>query len=148
MKAKVEAALKKKNAQDRKLASLKIAQRFPSRLVPTRNTSVSELQQLAQRHKSLAVHPTQLYSAIHGIVLSALLSALFYLRKRHGVVIGALLGLYSIPRMILELIRADNPHDAYGLTASQFVSLGMLIAGIVYLIVLYTRMPERSPVVE
>lgn len=148
LKSAVEAARKKKNDQDRKLVSLRVAQRFPSRLVPTRSTSVTELEDLAARQRSLPVHPTQLYSAIHGILLSGLLSALFYIRKRHGVVIGALFVLYPIPRAILEFIRADNPHDVAGLTASQFVSLIMLIVGVVYLIFLYKRLPERSPVLE
>ena len=45
---------------------------------------------------------------------------------------------------VLELIRTDNPHEAAGLTASQFVSLGMFLAGILALMVLYRFMPERS----
>ncbi len=144
----VESARKKRIAHERKLVMLRSAQRYPSRLVPARAISVSELEDIAAEHRSLAVHPTQLYSAIHAMLLSGVLSALFYLRKRHGMVIGALLVLYPIPRAILELIRVDNPHDIGGLTASQFVSLSMLIVGIVYLIVLYKRMPERSPLLK
>lgn len=144
----VTSARKKRLAHERKIVMLRSAQRYPSRLTPTRPSSVSELEDIAAEHRSLAVHPTQLYSAIHALLLSGVLSALFYLRKRHGMVIGALLVLYPIPRAILELIRVDNPHDIAGLTASQFVSLSMLIVGIAYLIVLYKRMPERSPVLE
>lgn len=148
LKSAMESALKKKRAHENKLASLRLAQVYPSRFVPTRRTSATELEDLAAQCRSLAVHPAQLYSGIHAILLSGFLSALFYLRKRHGVVIGALFVLYPIPRTVLELIRADNPHDVAGLTASQFVSLGMLVLGILYLIVLYKRMPERSAVLE
>ena len=124
------------------------AQRFPSRVVPTRVTSVTELERLAALHRSVPIHPTQLYSSIQALLLSAVLSGLFYIRKRHGVVIGALFVLYPLPRMILELIRADNPHDVGGLTISQSVSFAMLAAGLVYLVVLYKRLPERSLLVD
>lgn len=64
------------------------------------------------------------------------------------MVIGALFVLYPIPRVLLELIRVDNPHDVGGLTVSQFIGLGMLLTGIAYLIILYKRMPERSGVLN
>ena len=35
--------------------------------------------------------------------------------------------------------------DAFGLTISQFVSLGMLVIGVTYLYILYTKLPLRSP---
>lgn len=144
----VKTALKKRNNRERELLSLRIAQRFPSRQEPTRKTSVSELESLAAQYRALPVHPTQLYSAINAMLLSGVLSALFYVRKRHGLVIGMLFVLYPIPRTVLELIRADNPHEIAGLTVSQSVSLAMLVAGIAYLLILYKRLPERSPVLE
>jgi len=137
----VEAVYKK-----HRLADLDWAQQYPSRMSPERSTSVSELQNLAAQARSLPVHPTQLYSAIGAILLSGLLSAVFYQRKRHGVVIGLLFVLYPISRVILEMIRADNPHDAAGLTISQFVSVAMFLGGVVYLIALYRWLPQRSPV--
>lgn len=122
------------------------AQRFPSRHNPERISSVSELEDLANRARSLPVHPTQLYASIHALVLSGLLSAVFYRRKRHGLVIGLLCVLYPIGRVLLEMIRVDNPHDAAGLTISQFVGVSMVVVGLVYLIILYKYLPERSPV--
>lgn len=119
--------------------------KFPSRENPQRSISQSELQQLAEECKSLPVHPTQLYASINGFILSGLLSAVFYVRRRHGVVIGLLIVLYPISRLLEELIRTDNPHDAFGLTISQFVSLGMFLVGALYLYLLYTKMPLRSP---
>lgn len=119
--------------------------KFPSRINPQRTISQSELQQLAAECKSLPVHPTQLYASINGFILSGLLSAVFYVRRRHGVVIGLLILLYPVSRVLEELIRTDNPHDILGLTISQFVSVCMFLFGVAYLYVLYTKLPERSP---
>ncbi len=127
------------------LAALRLAQQYRSRVNPDRAISVSELAELAQESKSLPVHPTQLYSSIHALLLSGLLSAIFYRRKRHGIVIALIFVLYPLARIPLELIRADNPHDVGGMTISQFVSLGMCLAGLVYIFYLYKFMPERSP---
>ena len=141
----VATAVKKLDAHQKELASLINAQQFPSRVEPSRKTSVSELEQLASQYQSLHVHPTQLYAAINAILLSAFLSALFYVRKRHGVVIVMLLILYPIQRMIEELLRVDNPHDVGGLTVSQFLALFLFLTGIALLIYLYQKLPERSP---
>ena len=130
--------------QDNRLATLEYAQRYPSRENPKRKTSVSELQRLAGQTRSQPVHPTQLYSVVHGFLLSGLLSAVFYRRKRHGVVVGLMFLLYPIARVVLEFIRVDNPHDTVGLTISQFISLLMFVSAAAYLFVLYRFMPERS----
>ena len=145
--AKAKAALDKAYEKHR-LADLDWAQKFPSRVNPARPTSVSELEDLAAGSVSLPVHPTQRYSAVNAILLSGLLSTVFYLRKRHGVVIGLMFVLYPATRMVIEMIRADNPHDMAGLTISQFVSIGMFVLGAIYLSVLYRYLPERSPLVE
>jgi len=146
LQAGVDAAKKRVEAQQRTLATATLAraQQFPSREVPTRRTSVSELQELAAGYRSQFVHPTQLYAAINALLICAVLSVLFHLRKRHGVVVGAMLIMYPIPRFLIEYIRADNPHDVGGLTISQFIVLGLLVIGGVYLYVLYKWLPERS----
>jgi phosphatidylglycerol:prolipoprotein diacylglycerol transferase len=127
------------------IGSLLGAQRFPSRVNPQRATSVSELEQLAAKCQSLPVQPTQLYAAIGALLISLVLSGIFHRRKRHGVVIGWLLLMYAIQRTLEEIIRADNPHDVAGLTVSQSISLGLFLFGVVYLLVLYKTLPERSP---
>jgi len=136
----------KKAAENRagELAALLTAQRFPSRENPQRPTSVSELEALAATAHSLPVHPTQIYSSINALLISGVLSAVFYVRKRHGIVIGILLMMYPIPRLLLEMIRADNPLDVGGLTISQFISLLMIAGGAAWLLVVYKYMPERS----
>lgn len=143
--ASLETAAKKHETE---LAALRRAQEYPSPVRGDRSMTVSELEDLAARSSSLPVHPTQLYAALDAILLSALLSALFYVRKRHGVVIGALFVLHPLSRAILETIRVDNPTDVAGLTVSQFVSLAMFAAGVAAMYLLYKRMPERSPLLQ
>lgn len=146
----LEAAKRRRDAlrRDQHLDIVEWAQKFPSRNNPKRKTSVSELQQLASQCVSPPVHPAQLYAAANALLLSGILSAVFYQRKRHGVVLGLMFVLYPIGRVLLELIRADNPHDTLGLTVSQFISLGVFITGLVYLYVLYKFLPQRSPLAD
>jgi len=103
-------------------------------------------QELARREdcKSLPVHPAQLYSSINAFLLAFVLNAIFYRRKRHGVVFGLMWVLYPIARIVEEAIRADNPLDTGGLTISQAVSVGGLIFALVWFWWLY-RQPLRSP---
>jgi phosphatidylglycerol:prolipoprotein diacylglycerol transferase len=136
-------AAKKKH--DTELSLLRYAQRFPSRNVPTRMTSVSELEQLAAQFPSLPVHPTQLYSAINALLLCGLLGVVFQQRRRHGVVFGLLLVLYPIGRFVLEMVRTDNPREVLGMTVSQSVCVAMFASGLIVLWVLYAKMPVRSP---
>ncbi len=137
-----EAARKKVGGE---LGPLLEAQRFPSRVNPQRQTSVSELERLAGECKSLPVHPAQLYATIGAVLLSMLLALVFHRRKRHGMVIGLVLLLYPIQRTLEEMIRSDNPQDVVGLTVSQSVSIVLFLVGVVYLLILYKTMPERSP---
>ena len=142
LRREYEVAKKKANGE---LDSLVRAQSFPSRVNPQRATSVSELERLAHGSKSMPVHPAQLYATVGALLLSLLLALVFYRRKRHGMVIGLVLLLYPIQRTLEEIIRADNPQDVAGLTVSQSISVGLFLLGILYLLVLYKAMPERSP---
>ena len=125
-------------------ATVLYATRYPSREDPSRTYTRTELADLAADYRSLPVHPAQLYGLVNAFLLSLFLSLLFYRRKRHGIVFGVMLLLYPITRVILELVRVDNPHDTAGLTISQAVSLGMFAFGALYLIVLYRKLPLRS----
>ncbi len=128
-----------------KISALRMAMQYPSRVNPDRRISVSELADIAHTRRSLSIHPTQLYSSIHAFILSGVLSAMFYVRKRHGVVIASVFLFYPLPRVLLESIRADNPLDVAGLTISQSVSIIMFVGAVIALIVLYKCLPERSP---
>ena len=81
---------------------------------------------------------------VNAALLWALLSVLVRVRRRHGVVITTLPILYPVSSFLLEMIRADNPYDTLGMTASQFVSAAMFLLGLIALFVLYRYFPERS----
>jgi len=105
----------------------------------------AQLQALAGKHRSQPVHPSQLYAVVNAFIISWLLSVIFYYRKRHGVVLGWFLILYSITRIALESIRADNPLDTFGgITISQSISLICFTAGVGWLALMY-RLPKFSP---
>lgn len=94
--------------------------------------------------RSNGLHPVQLYSSINAALLAILLSAVFYRRKRHGVVVAMFMMLYPIMRVFEEIIRTDNPHDTAGLTVSQFISILIFAMGLgIYLML--RRLPLRSP---
>ena len=81
---------------------------------------------------SLAVHPTQLYAAIDGLVLLLLLSAYYPLRRRDGEVMGLLMITYPITRFFVELLRNDEGVFFAGMTISQNISVALFSAGLVY----------------
>jgi prolipoprotein diacylglyceryltransferase len=109
-------------------------------------TSPAEAAQLAKRQdlRSPYLHPAQLYSAIGPLLLAWLTNALFYRRKRHGVVFAIGFMLYAVERFIEESLRVDNPVDTFGLTISQAISVVIFIVMGVWLLVL-RKMPLRSP---
>lgn len=108
--------------------------------------TLSQLADIAHRdaNRSLPVHPAQLYGAVNGMLLSLLLSAVFVVRKRHGVVFFLMLLLYPVSRIVLETVRVDNPLDTVGLTVSSAISVAAIALGVLGLIVVY-RLPLRSP---
>ena len=92
---------------------------------------------------SLPVHPTQLYSALDGLVLLVLLTAFYPLRRRDGEVMGLLAITYPITRFLIEYLRNDEGAFFAGLTISQNISVLLLAGGLVYWAWLRT-LPERS----
>lgn len=87
--------------------------------------------------RSLPIHPTQLYSALDGLILCLFLLAYYPYRRRDGEVIALLLTIYPITRFLIEMIRDDEPGVAgTGLTISQNISLLCLgVAGMLWLYV-------------
>lgn len=141
----VELAKKKSDEHVLSLYALLDTLKFPSRQDPSRATTITEWRDLAAAHPARWVHPTQLYESAAAILLSIFLGRVFYRRRRHGMIFGLMMITYPLIRIPLEAIRADNPLDAFGLTASTAISLGLILAGGVYLFVLYRYLPERSP---
>ncbi len=80
---------------------------------------------------SLPIHPTQVYSSLNGLILCLLVLAYYPFRKADGEVIALALGLYSIARFLLEVIRTDEyAIGGTGLTISQNVSVAILVLAI------------------
>ena len=106
--------------------------------------TAQQLADLSALYTSKPVHPSQLYAVVNAFLISWLLSVMFYYRKRHGVVFGWFLILYSISRVFLESIRQDNPLDIGGITISQAISTLTFLIGVVWLAAMY-RLPMTSP---
>ena len=81
---------------------------------------------------SLALHPTQLYSTIDGLILLVLLNAYFPLRRRDGEVIGLLMLCYPVTRFLVEHLRNDEGIFRAGMTVSQVISVGIFVGGLLY----------------
>lgn len=74
-------------------------------------------------HRTLRLHPSQMYGAVGPLLLALVTNAYFYRRQRHGTVMPLGFMLYAIERFVEEGIRSDNPLDTFGLTISQGVSI-------------------------
>lgn len=97
----------------------------------------------ARLPRSRPVHPTQLYSALDGLLLCGLLLAYGPLKRRDGEVLALFLTLYAITRFLLEILRDDEPAIfRTGLTISQNVSL-LVLAVAVGLWLYLARLPRR-----
>ncbi|MBU0639627.1 MAG: prolipoprotein diacylglyceryl transferase [Planctomycetes bacterium] len=109
------------------------------------NLSVEEIHALAGAHRSLPVHPTQLYAFVAALLLALLLDAAYWRRTRDGQIICLLFVIQPVTRWLLEIIRDDNPHDTLGvLTISQFLAIVLTAAGLLGIWAL-RRQPPRSP---
>ena len=79
--------------------------------------------------RSRPVHPTQLYSALNGLLLALFAWAYFPFRRRDGQVFAWLLTIFPVTRFLMEWVRTDEPGSfPLGLTISQTISLGLLAA--------------------
>jgi len=107
--------------------------------------SAGELRALADSYRTLPVHPTQPYSTVTALLIALLLNAVYWRRTRDGQVTCLLFMIEPVSRWLLEVIRADNPHDTIAdFTISQFLALCMTLLGLIGLLVL-RRVPPRSP---
>jgi len=87
---------------------------------------------------SIALHPTQIYSALDGFVLALLLHFYFKVRERDGILLSISLIVYALTRFLIEFLRGDEMGQFNtSLTISQWISLGMLLVGIIYTVWLF-----------
>jgi len=82
----------------------------------------------ALQPRSLPVHPTQIYSAVHAALLSWVLWSFYPFRRRDGEVTALMLTVYPISRFLLEIIRIDESAVfGTGLSISQNISLVLFV---------------------
>lgn len=93
---------------------------------------------------SLPIHPAQLYAAIDAALLAWLAVCFTPAARRDGEVFALVLTLHPISRILLEIIRVDEP-PALGtpLSISQLVSVVLLICAAVAWIVIWQQPPTR-----
>lgn len=94
-----------------------------------------------QAPPNMALHPTQLYHSLHGLVLFGLL--LWFLKRKPepGRAFGLFLIAYAIGRVVIEMFRGDDQERGmlidgdYFLSTSQLISIPILFVGVaIYLI--------------
>ena len=117
-----------------------LAVRFPPHSPPWLAEQAQGIIPAAAR-ASLPLHPTQLYAAFDGLVLLALLSAYYPLRRRDGAVFGLFLLTYPVLRFLVEALRDDEKALITGLTIAQVTSLFVLASGL-----LFSAYLSRQPV--
>ncbi|HEX9755227.1 MAG TPA: prolipoprotein diacylglyceryl transferase family protein, partial [Gemmatimonadales bacterium] len=77
----------------------------------------------------VGLHPTQVYDALCGVAIFAVLCAVRRHKRFHGQVMLAYLFLYTIARTAVELFRGDRERGLFFgglLSTSQLISLGLL----------------------
>jgi len=95
---------------------------------------------------SLPVSPTQLYSAANGLIICLFLWFYFPYRFATGEVFALLLIIYPITRFLLEIIRTDEAGQfGTDLTISQWVSIGIAVAGVAMFAWIRLWSQETSP---
>lgn len=121
------------------------AVQFPRGSVPW-NALVERGFLLPETAQTMSLHPTQLYSAINGIVLALIMVAYYRYRKGDGSVVALAMMLYPLSRIGLEILRNDELGQlGTGLTISQLVSLGVLVAGMLLSWWSWTRPASQLP---
>ena len=93
--------------------------------------------------RSLPVHPAQLYAAIDAAILAWLAVCFTPLCRRDGQIFALVITIHPISRILLEMIRVDEP-PALGtpFSISQLISLLLLAAGGLLWVVTFRRPPR------
>ena len=119
------------------VCSLPWAITFPQESVPFVAEWHRGLIEPTAKH-SLPLHPTQIYSALDGVVLALLTLAYYPGRRRNGdvLVLGWL--CYPVSRFAIETLRGDELGKFNtSLTISQWFSIAMFVSGLVLLAFLH-----------
>lgn len=100
------------------------------------------------RPSGVALHPTQLYHSLHGLLLFLVLWLVLRRHPHPGRVTGLFLMLYALVRPVIEVFRADDVargmvFEGY-LSTSQLISIPVFFAGLA--IFLIRRKPSGDEV--
>ena len=84
--------------------------------------------------------PTQLISSFGDFVLFYILYKIYCNEKTRSMTAGLYLVLYAVGRFIIEYFRGDEARGfLFGLSTSQFISIFMMIAGLIVIYVSRNR---------
>ena len=96
---------------------------------------------------SLAVHPTQLYESLAGLVLFAFSVWLLLHRKFRGQVLVTVGALYGLWRFFIEYLRDDPERGfAFGFSTSQLISLALIPVCVIAYVQLKKNAEENGDV--
>jgi phosphatidylglycerol:prolipoprotein diacylglycerol transferase len=88
------------------------------------------------------LHPVQLYESFANFLLFALLYTLAQRKHRPGQIIGLYLIVYSTVRFCIEFFRNHEQSLVFGLSLTQWISLGLFAVGAV---ILFAPKSETGP---
>lgn len=94
--------------------------------------------------RTVTFFPTQVYETISMVLITLLLLAFQPFRRHDGQVMVLLMLTYSVHRFLNEAIRIE-PTYRFGLTLSQWISIGIFLAGIGLEIYLRWSQPKLPP---
>jgi phosphatidylglycerol:prolipoprotein diacylglycerol transferase len=99
---------------------------------------------LSARSWSLPVHPTQIYESAASLAIAAFCLLYVHPRKRYdGEVFVWFLALYAVARFVIEILRRDDRGGLLGLSTSQLIGVGLLLAAFA---IRRVRVPTLAPV--
>ena len=87
-------------------------------------------------HPGIAIHPTQIYSSLYGLVIFLLLLLIDRKKRFEGFLFSWLCILYGAARFIVDFFRfyEDSAYVAGGLTDNQVISIVLVFFGAGYIV--------------
>jgi len=102
---------------------------------------------MVDRVSSLAVHPTQIYESVAGLLLFVFAVWLLMHRKFRGQVLVTVTALYGLWRFAIEYVRDDPERGfAFGFSTSQLISLAIIPVCIIAYVHLKKRAEENGDI--
>jgi len=86
-------------------------------------------QEAANVPTGVPLHPAQLYESAANLLLFVFLYRVFLRRRRPGIVISLYLILYGVIRFIVEFFRFHEQSLVWGLSLTQWISVGLVALG-------------------